>query len=103
LEELLSKSAILVNSTSLGMSPETAAMPEVPEGALGPHLTVYDLIYNPWETRLLAAARARGCRAINGAGMLAWQGALALERWTGRSAPVELMRQQILEALSGAK
>jgi shikimate dehydrogenase len=102
LEELLSGSQILVNCTSLGMSPEVAAMPELPEGALGPHLAVYDLIYNPWETRLLALARARGCRAVNGAGMLAWQGALALERWTGHAAPVELMKQVIHDALAGA-
>jgi shikimate dehydrogenase len=103
LEELLAGSLILVNCTSLGMSPAVATMPEVPERALGPHLAVYDLIYNPWETRLLALARSRGCRAINGAGMLAWQGALALERWTGRAAPVERMKQVICDALAGAR
>jgi shikimate dehydrogenase len=103
LEELLAESQLLVNCTSLGMYPEVDAMPELPERALGPHLAVYDLIYNPWETRLLRAARARGCRAINGAGMLAWQGALALERWTGRAAPVALMKQVIQDALAGAK
>lgn len=44
------------------------------------------------ETPLLAAARRRGCRAVNGLGMLLHQGALAFERWTGRPAPLDAMR-----------
>jgi shikimate 5-dehydrogenase len=53
---------------------------------------VVDLIYRPAETPLLAAARRRGCRAVNGLGMLLHQGALAFERWTGRPAPLDAMR-----------
>lgn len=98
LAEALAGADLLVNCTSKGMDPEE--LPEVPEDALGPPLLVYDLIYNPWQTRLLSLARARGCRAVNGAGMLAWQGALALELWTGRAAPVELMQRVIQEALT---
>ena len=49
---------------------------------------MYDMIYRPAETALLKAAKAAGCRAANGLGMLLFQGATALELWTGRTAPV---------------
>lgn len=91
---------ILVNTTSLGLFPDVTAMPELPHDVLRPGLLVMDLIYNPWETRLLAQARARGCRTANGAGMLAWQGALALELWTGRPAPADQMEQVIRDHLA---
>jgi shikimate dehydrogenase len=100
LAALLSRAELLVNCTSRGMYPDVEGMPEVPETGLGPHLLVYDLIYNPWETRLLSLARSRGCRAVNGAGMLAWQGALALQLWTGYAAPVAVMQQVLQEALA---
>jgi shikimate dehydrogenase len=90
---------LLVNTTSAGMSPRVEEMPPVPESALHSGLFVYDLIYNPLETRLLWAARERGARVANGAGMLAHQGALALELWTGRAAPARLMQQIVVETL----
>ena len=52
--------------------------------ALPEHATVFDLVYVPFETPLLAAARARGLRAANGSEMLIAQAAIAFERWTGR-------------------
>jgi shikimate dehydrogenase len=90
---------LVVNTTSLGMSPHVDAMPPVPAEALHPGVFVYDLIYNPLETRLLRTARERGARGAHGAGMLAHQGALALELWTGRPAPVELMLRVVLGSL----
>lgn len=90
---------LLVNTTSVGMSPRVEEMPPVPEEALHPGLFVYDLIYNPFETRLLRAARERGARTANGAGMLAHQGALALELWTGVPAPAGLMEEVVLDNL----
>jgi shikimate dehydrogenase len=90
---------LLVNATSVGMHPEEDAMPPVPAEALGPRLFVYDLVYNPPETRLLREARERGARGAHGAGMLARQGALALELWTGREAPARLMEETVLEGL----
>jgi shikimate dehydrogenase len=62
---------------------------------------VYDMIYRPAETSLLKAAKAAGCRTSNGLGMLLHQGAKALEIWTGRSAPVELMRQALMKNIYG--
>lgn len=100
LRPVVERAAILVNTTSLGMSPHVEAMPAVPLEALRPDARVYDLIYNPLETRLLREARLRGAGTANGAGMLARQGALALEIWTGKVAPAELMEQVILDALT---
>jgi shikimate dehydrogenase len=93
---------LLVNTTSLGMSPHPDALPPVPATALGPGLFVYDLIYNPRETRLLRLARECGARGQNGAGMLARQGALALELWTGRPVPAALMEAVVTAAVAGA-
>jgi len=100
LAPIVSEAAIVVNTTSVGMSPHEDAMPEIPVERLRPDAFVYDLIYNPLETRLLREARMRGVRGSNGAGMLARQGALALELWTGERAPAELMERVILDALA---
>jgi shikimate dehydrogenase len=100
LAERLESAELLVNTTSVGMHPREAEMPPVPEAALHRNLFVYDLIYNPVETRLLRTARERGARGANGAGMLAHQGALALELWTGMKAPAALMERVIRESLS---
>jgi shikimate dehydrogenase len=53
------------------------------------------MIYRPAETALLKAAKAAGCPAANGLGMLLYQGAKALELWTGQNAPVEVMRHAL--------
>lgn len=74
---------LLVNATPVGMTPHEDVSPW-PEGAsLSPETAVYDLVYNPPTTRLMEQARAAGCRASNGLGMLAAQAALAFTRWTG--------------------
>jgi shikimate dehydrogenase len=101
LAEALADAELLVNTTSVGMTPHADAPPPAPAMALHPRLFVYDLIYNPAETRLLAAARERGARTRNGIGMLAYQGALALEIWTGRPAPAATMERVLREAVGG--
>ena len=65
------------------------------------HLTVFDLVYNPLETRLLHHARQSGANAVGGLEMFIWQGALAFELWTGEPAPVEVMRSVCEWALRG--
>ena len=62
-----------------------------PDG-LFPHLLVFDLVYNLGETRLMKVARGKGCRVVGGLGMLAHQGAVSFQLWTGRKAPLEVMR-----------
>jgi shikimate dehydrogenase len=67
----------------------------LPLAALPAHAVVTDLVYKPLETRVLAAARARGLRTVDGLGMLLHQGALAFEHWTGRRAPIDVMRRAL--------
>ncbi|WP_138493306.1 shikimate dehydrogenase [Paenibacillus pinistramenti] len=91
------KADIIINTTSVGMFPDSGASPLdaslIPEG-----IVVSDLIYNPLKTRLLQEAEARNCRIHGGLGMFVYQGAYAFEFWTGRQAPAETMRQAVLAA-----
>ena len=89
---------ILINTTPVGMYPDTAATP-IAKQALSKDMVVMDIVYNPLHTRLLKNAAAIGCRTITGLDMFVFQGALQFELWTGKSAPVEVMRQTVLEAL----
>jgi shikimate dehydrogenase len=59
------------------------------------------MIYRPAETPLLKAAKAAGCPSANGLGMLLYQGAKALELWTGQNAPIEVMRQALKKNIYG--
>ncbi|MBN2548570.1 MAG: shikimate dehydrogenase [Anaerolineales bacterium] len=87
---------LLVNTTPLGMWPQVQDCPW-PAGLPLPQALVYDLVYNPAQTVLLQRARAAGCKASNGLGMLVEQAALSFERWTGRSPSRLVMRQAITE------
>ena len=89
---------ILINTTPVGMHPEADATP-IPKADLSKDMVVMDIVYNPLETRFLKEAAARGCRTINGLDMFVFQGAQQFELWTGREAPVEVMRAAVLEAL----
>jgi shikimate dehydrogenase len=95
---VLKKADILVNATSVGMTPIANKTP-VPAELLRPGLIVYDIVYNPMKTRLLREAEAVGASTIGGVDMLVWQGALAFEKWTGRKAPVELMKREAVRLL----
>lgn len=94
---------LLVNATSVGMWPKVDASPWPESFPLPSHWLVYDLVYNPAETRLLARARVAGARPVGGLGMLVHQGALAFELWTGCSPPIDVMYAAANEALQGAK
>ena len=80
----------LVNATPVGM----AKLPGIPldPALLRPQCWVADIVYFPLETPLLAEARRRGCRTLNGQGMAVHQAALAFELFTGRKADVARMR-----------
>jgi len=92
LADVAAESTLVVNCTSLGMTPNVDTTPWPVELPLHPEQIVYDLVYNPADTRLLQQARAGGAQAIGGLGMLIWQGALAFAHWTGQPAPVAVMR-----------
>lgn len=85
----LEKAELLVNATPLGMK-ETDP-PVIDEQSIPAGMLVYDLIYNPKETKLLKAARARGALISNGLGMLLYQGMASFEIWTACPAPKDAM------------
>lgn len=91
--------ALILNCTPLGMTPEVNASPWFESIPFPPGAFVYDLVYNPSDTRLTRQARAAGLRAATGLGMLVEQGALAFELWTGETAPRKLMRQAAEQSL----
>jgi shikimate dehydrogenase len=80
---------VVVNATPLGMDGEP---PPFDPGRLRTDQLVVDTVYHPVETPLLAMARARGVRAVNGLGMLVHQAAVSFESFTGEVAPLEVMR-----------
>jgi len=102
-EETLVESAraadLLVNATPVGMWPNVGDS-IWPDGVPIPtHLAVSDLVYNPLSTRLLEQTRTSGAHPIGGLEMLVGQGTLAFERWTGKPAPIEVMRSACEQAL----
>ena len=94
---------LAVNATSLGLSASDPLPVEERQFSLRQARAVYEMIYRPAETPLLQAARAAGCRVANGLGMLLYQGAKALEIWTGQPASVEIMRRALEENVYGNK
>ncbi|MDQ6695518.1 MAG: shikimate dehydrogenase [Chloroflexota bacterium] len=95
----LAKANLLVNCTPAGMWPHIETSP-LPDGTrLRKGMLVYDLVYRPRPTWLLTEARKQGCRTQDGLAMLVHQGAAAFEIWTGRTAPVDLMRRACLAEL----
>jgi shikimate dehydrogenase len=82
---------LLVNTTPQGMTPNIDQSP-IPESTTLPkNLAVYDLVYNPRETKLVHDARAQGLLATTGLGMLIEQAALGFERWTGHQPPLDIL------------
>ena len=86
---------LLVNCTSVGMDAADETFKELPIDAdgLSAHCVLVDLVYADPETTLTGVATDRGLRTIDGLEVLVRQGALSLERWTGRTAPIETMRR----------
>jgi len=101
LRERVSTAHVLVNTTSVGMSPDVTSTP-CPAELLRKDLFVCDIVYHPLQTRLLMEAESVGAPTIGGAEMLIQQGAQAFELWTGVPAPVEVMRRAVMERLTGA-
>jgi shikimate dehydrogenase len=92
---------LLLNATSLGLKVSDPSPLEAEKLRISDVAAVYDMIYRPAETELLKRAKAAGCRTANGLGMLLYQGAKALEIWSGRAAPVEIMRQALEKNVYG--
>jgi len=88
---------LLVNGTPVGMSQSDPS--PVEKTALRAGMYVYDLVYNRPMTQLVKEANSMKCHAITGTGMLLYQGAIAFELWTGKKAPVGVMRRALKDAL----
>ena len=93
---------LIVNATSLGLNPDDLVPLDASWYSLKKAGAVYDMIYRPAETPLLKAARVAGCRLANGLGMLLYQGAKALELWSGRQPPIEVMREALRKNVYGS-
>ena len=91
---------VIINCTPIGMHPkEDASL--VPAGLFRPGQTVFDIVYTPLETKLLADARSRGLKVISGVEMFINQAVLQFRHFTGVDAPVEVMRRVVMERLGG--
>jgi shikimate dehydrogenase len=98
--EFLSKADLVVNATPIGLNMDDSEL-LIDVNVLPKTALVMDMIFNPPFTPLLCAARAHGCQVLNGLSMLLYQGALAFELWTGRSAPIEIMQKALGLAKEG--
>ncbi len=94
----LDNADILINATSVGMKPNDAST-LVKRDLLHRNLIVFDIVYDPPETRLLRDARSVGARTVDGLSMLVHQGAASFEIWTGMKAPVEVMMEAALRKM----
>jgi shikimate dehydrogenase len=92
---------LVVNATSLGLKPDDPLPYESKSFPLKRARAAYDMIYRPAETPFLKAAKASGCRAANGLGMLLHQGAKAFELWTGQNPPIDIMRAALIKNVYG--
>ncbi len=92
------KADLLVNATPIGMFPKTHESP-VGKSVLKNYSAVFDVVYNPAETLLLKQAKAAGCKTISGLEMFVSQGAEQFRLWTGREAPIKLMKKTVEHAL----
>ena len=98
IEDNLMDSEVLINATSIGMKPnvnETLVNPKW----LRTNLAVMDIVYNPLETKLAKIAKEAGAKVVSGVEMLIYQGAASFEIWTGKSAPIQVMRKTALDRL----
>ena len=93
----LSESDLLINATPIGMKDGDSS--PVEKDMLHPGLYIYDLVYNRLTTQLVREASVMKLHALTGIGMLLFQGAIAFEIWTGKVAPIDVMRKALKEAL----
>ena len=101
LDEKIRDADIVVNATSVGLNPADSLL--INPDVLDKRHLVCDVIYNPSQTKLLAAAQKQKAKTLNGLGMLVHQGAISFELWTGKKAPVKIMKKALEKALRKRK
>ena len=92
--------AVIVNATPLGTRGQLEDETPATAAQMGNVRLVYDLVYNPLETRFLCEARAAGCKRLAGLEMLVTQAAAQFKLWTDKTPDVEVMRSAAINALS---
>ena len=95
LQSPISSFSLIVNTTPIGMAPNTHQSPLLENTSFSTHTKIYDLVYNPHETKLVKDARAQGLAATTGLGMLIEQAALSFAIWTGHEPSREIMRSSV--------
>lgn len=97
LSEEMKNAALLINATPLGMSgsEEKCAVSKIE--TLNPDCFVYDIVYQPKETKLMKMAKERGCQTCNGIDMMIWQGAIAFKIWTGEDMPIDYVKGELFK------
>jgi shikimate dehydrogenase len=98
LADAMGKADVIIHCTPIGMHPKVDAS-LIPPALFQPHQVVFDVVYTPLETKLLAEARSRGLKVISGVEMFINQAALQFEQFTGVEAPVDVMRRVVMEHL----
>jgi shikimate dehydrogenase len=86
---------VVINATSIGLYPDVDAQVPVKLDSLSPQMIVADVIPNPPKTWLIRDAAERGCRVIDGLGMLVAQGVIGVKFWTGIEPNQSVMRQAL--------
>lgn len=99
MKRLIQNSDILINSTAIGMFPDVSET-LVTSDMMHRDLVVFDIVYNPLNTRLLQEAKRAGAKTIDGVTMLVYQGAESFKIWTGKTPPVDVMEKAVRERLS---
>ena len=95
--------SLVVNCTSVGLHPHIGHSPWIHGVPFPDGVTVYDMVYRPANTALMQQCAAHGGRAVGGLGMLARQGAIAFELWTGVKPPIDVMMKSLQDALENAE
>jgi len=89
---------LIINTTPLGMTPNIDQSPLPENLSLPQHVAIYDLVYNPRETKMVRDACSQGLKATTGLGMLIEQAALSFEIWTGCNPPRESIRASMSQS-----
>ena len=100
LEKRVAQSRVLIHTTPIGMHPRQDQS-LVPPELMHADLAIMDIVYNPYQTRLLRDAEAAEIKTVHGIEMFVNQAVLQFEAWTGESAPREVMKQVVLDRLAG--
>ncbi|RDI44040.1 shikimate dehydrogenase [Falsibacillus pallidus] len=98
---ILNEFSLVIQTTPIGMAPSTEQTP-LDSSKLRKDAFVSDIIYNPFETKFLSAAKSQGALIQNGLGMFVNQGAVAFKLWTGIQPDTKLMKKVVLDLLGGS-